>query len=96
MASIQSEITAEDVIDLMNEDEHFAYEMWKEIALAFEAGLLADNFTDMIGALRHGGERSEMEARYILTMMTDVAQLTRSLHFPPDDKKPETQEATND
>lgn len=96
MASIQCEITAEDVIDLMNEDDHFAYEMWKEIATVFDAGLLSDNFIDMIGALKHGGERSKKEAEYILFMMTDVTLRARRLHFPPDDSNQATQEATND
>lgn len=96
MASIQCEITAEDVIELMNEDDHFAYEMWKEIAEVFDAGLLADNFIDMIGVLKHGDERSEKEAEYILFMMKDVTQRAQNLHFPPDDNDQVTQVATND
>ena len=48
MAFIQTEITAEAVIDAMNEDVGFALEIWREIAEGLNKGLLLDNTLDML------------------------------------------------
>lgn len=51
MAFIQTEITAEAVIDAMNEDGGFALEMWREIANGLHQGLLLDNTLDLLRAV---------------------------------------------
>ncbi len=51
MAYVQTEITAEAVIDAMNEDGGFALEMWREIADGLHKGLLLDNACDILRAL---------------------------------------------
>ena len=48
MAYIQTEITAEAVIDAMNDDCGFALEMWREIAEGLNKGMLLDNACDLM------------------------------------------------
>jgi len=48
MAYIQTEITAEAVIEAMYEDGNFASEMWLEIARGIHQGRLLDEALDML------------------------------------------------
>lgn len=48
MALIQTEITAEAVIEAMNEDAGFALELWREIADGLHKGMLLDNACDLL------------------------------------------------
>ena len=50
MAYIQTEVTAEAIIEAMNDDAGFAMEMWREIADALHKGLLLDNTLDLLRA----------------------------------------------
>ncbi len=48
MAYIQSEISAETIIDAMNDDASFALEMWRQIADGLNKGMLLDNACDLL------------------------------------------------
>ena len=54
MAFIQTEITAEAVIEAMNEDSSFAHDMWLEIAQGLHQGLLLDNTLDLLRVMDIG------------------------------------------
>ena len=68
MTYIQTEITAEAVIEAMNEDTGFALEMWREIAEGLNKGMLLDNACDLLRS----------------TTLEDCVFITRNLKMIPD------------
>ena len=52
MSFVQVQITADQVIDAMNEDAGFALEMWREIANGLHKGLLLGNACHMLRSIQ--------------------------------------------
>jgi len=80
MGIVQADISAEDVINAMDEDGQFAYEMWLTLAERLHMGLLQDQLADLLQSA--GAER----ATPIIRQFKDTFSLIEDLHFKEGDQ----------
>ena len=74
MPYINADITADDVVDLMNEDGNFMKDMFQVIAQRAEMGLLSDNLGDIAGQMKRG------EAQHLADRLAGLSQTVRDGH----------------
>lgn len=75
MPYIQAELTADDVLDLMNDDPTFARDMWETLAERLNMGPTADSFSDLVSEMEPG------RARWIIGQFTNTFAVAEARHL---------------
>lgn len=80
MASLNVEIEADKVADLMMEDSVFAFELWDTLAERLNMGAMADDLSDLLST-----GHNKAHAKWILDQFVQTFDTIKRLHFTDDD-----------